>query len=440
MSTELKQEIMDQPEIDAKLQGTLITSHFMHEMKASTDAESFEKARQTLYAMGIKTSYDETRIIFSTMQSHKTQLANAYAQECNGLILERGTWKPLMVPPRSLRFNIDTNQSNKYLHQGLYNVYLANDGTCFNMYWHNDTWCISTAKGYAMNDMKWDGKTYQELITECLAQMNISWDTFTSKLNKNSCYSFGFKHPQFHRFGEGLSTPIYRVWFIQSVNTDIKCENYLWATDESPIPAIQGQTPYCKSISSLQDLYKRSAIALDAFFKTGDVCYGFILRSVNFEVTGYHSDLFIESALLRQIRRIWYENNIIKYCHANQHSKEKVITLNAFLDNGVYEVFLRLFPQYIELFRSYSDVVQQIVTDMINNSRNTTQAATPTAVSSTSANRLTAIELAAHHALTLFTEKVKYNLENKTDDQKRRVFSEFLTSHEHFELLLGCIN
>ena len=187
---------------------------------------NFEDARKALYKLGIKTSYDSNRVIFNTMHSYKNNLNNIYAQECNGLILEMDTWRPLCVPTRTLRYNINDSVSNSFLHQGLYNIFKVQDGTCFNLYYYQHTveqvkpltesmpdltarWVISTASGYEMNNVRWENKTYLELISECLSQINLSWDAFTSALDKNNCYSFGFKHPEFHHFNEGRNFPLY---------------------------------------------------------------------------------------------------------------------------------------------------------------------------------------------------------------------------------------
>ena len=161
---------------------TLATKYFM---QSSTSAES---ARLELYQQGIKTSYNEEVMIFTTLHTAKNTLKNHYLQECNGLILEQKTWRPLVVPPKTLRFNIDTDASNRYLHQGLYHIYKAQDGTCFNLYFYGNKWVISTARGHTMNDVKWNNsKTYQEIITECLEKIGLSWEDFINQLNKKNC-------------------------------------------------------------------------------------------------------------------------------------------------------------------------------------------------------------------------------------------------------------
>ncbi len=320
---------------------TLATSLFMK------SKDSFETARRELYQKGIKTSYNEDLVIFSALHTAKNSMNNLYIQECNGLVLERDSWEPIAVPPRTLRFTIDTEASNKFLHQGLYHVYKAQDGTCFNMYYYNNKWNISTARGYSMDDVKWNAdKTYREIICECLEKIGLTWETFTSQLNIRNCYSFGFRHPSMQKFREGGEVDIYRLWFIQSVCLDVADPKYLWSSDISPLVIIPNQELHPSTVGNLRELYKLSRAALQNYFDKKEVCYGFILRSVNIDQTGEHSDLFIESSLLRQIRRTWYENNIIEQCHKSGWNKETAITMHAFLDVANYENFTKLFPEY----------------------------------------------------------------------------------------------
>ncbi len=418
---------------------TLATVQLMISSSArKSDTTSFEQVRRFLYQQGIKTSYDEDRMIFSTTHPHKNHPV-VYTQECNGLILEMDTWKPLMVPPRSLRFNIDTDVSNKFLHQGLYHVYKAQDGTCFNMYYYNNRWTISTAKGYDMNDVKWDGKSYQQLVTECLEKVNLTWDKFVEQLDKNRCYSFGFKHPEFHRFFENGQS-VYKVWFIQSIDLDMESDYYLWATDKSPIEELKLQEVYEEPIGALKDLYKIAASALENYIENKEICYGFILRSVNMEVTGVHSDLFIESSLMRTIRKFWYENNLIDMCHQAQWSKETVVTLSAYLDSTSYEVFTVLFPQYADRFTEYSNKISKIIEYMCFLTKGETLDAKDSSTSLTDRRELVLSYENGSVALDLLDvmeKSVRYDFANKTYDQKRRVITEYIIHPANLPLLMS---
>jgi hypothetical protein len=426
----------------------LNTQHFM--MEYSDSSENFDMARKALYQLGIKTSYDDTRVIYTTAHAYKNKLVSDYSQECNGLILEKSTWKPLMVPPRNLRFNINTDASNTYLHQGLYHIYKAEDGTCINFYYYNDKWCMSTARGYEMNNIKWETVSYQQLFTECLKEVGMTWETFTNNLDKTRCYSFGFRHPKFHRFYGHTKQVKYKIWFIQSVNLDNLSEQYLWASDKSPTDKINSQEFYTKPVASLRELYKTSVTSLDQYINDSksEPCFGFILRSVNFETTGVHSDLFIESSLMRAIRQIWYENKLINICHTNHWDKEDVITFNAYLDHGLYETFIYLFPQYINRFSYYSKLLQMVVKQMVvlnnNGTKNSLSINTGTVIDdSKQSNTLiedskqsNTVKLVAKNLYDRFTNSVNYNIHGKKEDQKHRVFSEYITHKSNLETLM----
>jgi hypothetical protein len=338
---------------------TLATSYFMQ------THDNLDTARKELYSSGIKSSYNEHVMIFSTLHNARNTMLNRYTQECNGLILERKSWKPLVVPPRSLRYNINTELSNKFLHQGLYHIYEVQDGTCFNMYHYNGCWVISTTRGHTMNDVKWNGdKSYQSIVTECLEKLGLTWETFTQQLDTTRCYSFGFRHPVMQKFREGSSDDIYRIWFIQSVCTAVDNSQYLWSSDACPIAIIPNQEVYNTSVGNFRELYKRAAGSLQDFVDKKEVCYGFILRSVNVEQTEAHSDLYIESSLMRTIRKTWYENNLIDMCHSNKWDKETAIVLHAYLDSKNYEIFQLLFPQYQDRLNEFHSMLDEIATFM----------------------------------------------------------------------------
>ncbi len=407
-------------------------------MRQSSD---LKKARDEIRHMGIRTSYNPKVMIFYTSHVVKNNISSAYAQESNGLILEQGTWRPLVVPPRSLRFNIDTDTSNKFLHQGLYHIYKATDGTSFNMYHYDGRWIISTAKGYDMNSVCWDSLSYQTIISQCLESIGLTWETFTDLLDKSRCYSFGFKHPNFHKFDEGRDTPVHKIWFIQSVNLDVTSNEYLWSSDKTPIGIIEPQPVYCGPVNNLKELYKIASCSLESFLSNKTVNYGFILRSVNFEATRLHSDLYIESALMRSIRRFWYENNLIDLCHKNRWPKETAVTFNAFLDRTTRENFRVLFGRHTSPFAEYTSVLDTVVQYMIELSKSRALASNNTSniSNSLSSTANSVVRYAAEVSLQSFIDNTKYNLTNKSDEEKRRIFSDFVCNPASLELLMPIV-
>ena len=383
---------------------TLATSYLMK------DKKSLQTVRQELSVYGIRVVSNEDVAIFSLTHGTKNTEMNIYKRECNGLILDI-EGNPLVVPPRSLKYNIDTATANKFIHQGLYHIYKVEDGTSFNLYFRKK-WTISTMRGYDMNNVKWgNSATYQEIISECLEQIGLTWDNFVDKLDPSHCYSFGFKHPHMHKFREGKDCDIYKLWFIQSVITDPNNADFLWANSVCPIAIIPSQEMHTNAVANIRDLYKKSADSLTVFKETGEVCYGFILRSVNVEVTHNHSDLFIESSLMRYIRKFCYDNKIIDMCHTNRWDKNTAISLHAFLDKPNYETFKLLFGSQFEKYTSkYEEIFTDIINSMVAKSRDDNAP----------------ISSIAETFLTMFHSKIRYNVSKLSDTELKKTYNDYL--------------
>jgi hypothetical protein len=168
-----------------------------------------------------------------------------------------------------------------------------------------------------------------------------------------------------HKFHENVDAPLFKLWFIQSVCLDDESDKYLWTDDVSPVALVPNQEITTEIVNNLRDLYKSASSALQNYLDNGEVCYGYILRSVNVAQTGEHSDLYIESSLMRTIRQIWYENSLIDQCHKNNWNKELAITLNAYLDMPNYEIFCKLFPGFSREMGVYHNYVTEIVSNMV---------------------------------------------------------------------------
>lgn len=348
-----KQQLMHDSalQLEPKIMPMLATSYFCRQ-------KSFDDIITEFGKFHIKMSYDSKRILFNAYHMLKGQPKNTYTQECNGLILEIGTWRPLVVPPRSLRFNIDTDKANQFLHQSMYTIYEAQDGTLINLYYWQSNWVISTSRGYQMNDVAWDnGQTFQQIVSSILGTLGLTWQQFTSYLSPSCCYTFGFRHKEIHKFQPKNESPS-KIWFVQSVELDENSPGYLWVNDSSPIGLIPGQKRIV-SPNQIQDLYRAASNALKQYLDKGEICYGFILRSNNFECTELHSDLFIESKLMHYIKKTWYDNNIIVHCSKNKIPKTLFICIKAFLYRD--EEFLALFPAYKSLFSWLEEAMYQLI-------------------------------------------------------------------------------
>jgi hypothetical protein len=393
---------------------TLATSYLVQSKK------SLQLLRQELSVYGIRVVSNDDVIIFSSSNVGKNTEMNIYKRECNGLILDLNG-NPLVVPPRSLKYNIDTNIANKFIHQGLYHIYKVEDGTSFNLYYRS-RWTISTMRGYDMNNVKWgNSATYQEIITECLSHIGLTWEDLVDKLDKNQCYSFGFKHPHMHKFREGKDCDIYKLWFIQSVNTDPNHPNYLWANSVCPIAIIPTQELQNNAITNIRELYKKSADSLKSFADTGDICYGYILRSVNVEVTNNHSDLFIESSLMRNIRKFCYDNKLIDLCHNYKWDKDTAISLHAYLDKPNYPTFNLLFgDQFNKYTTKYHEIIENIINNMVKKSFNSDAE----------------ISSVADTFLSMFDNTVRYNVSKLTETELKKTYTDYIMYPESIYILM----
>ena len=181
--------------------------------------KTLSSIRSGLYKKGILSNYNaDGRIV---LYLSKTQRFNKNSRcdqllfnECNGLIIDANNLKILALPPQSFRSNVDTEKITKYLNKDLYDVFLIEDGTTINLYYWSpsNSWRISTARSYDCNNTKWGDITYSEIISELLLINNITTDEFYNSLDKNTSYTFGFKHASMHPFREGAFDPINKLW------------------------------------------------------------------------------------------------------------------------------------------------------------------------------------------------------------------------------------
>jgi hypothetical protein len=146
--------------------------------------------------------------------------------EANGLILEStGTeWIALVIPPRTPKSNnINAGTLDKFYQEDKYLIYKLEDGTIINLYYYKkqenqypSRWVISTARGIEVNTQVFNTVSYQDMFEQSLNNMGLDKEEFYNSLDKNTCYTFGFKHPDMHPFQERKTKPVYKVWFVQS--------------------------------------------------------------------------------------------------------------------------------------------------------------------------------------------------------------------------------
>ena len=181
------------------------------------------------------------RIILS-WDRRQTRSSALLRAECNGPVIDTRTWALLVAPPRAFNPHPKTKEVDRFLaapgDTGLYDVIRVYDGTVISLYrWTHPQkgpiWCLASSNGYDVSGLKWMGpKTYAEIVYEILSAKHPGFTEATGlrllrdhvcagdvrldlpALDPGRCYTFGFRHPNFHPLAADPST----VWNIQTVN------------------------------------------------------------------------------------------------------------------------------------------------------------------------------------------------------------------------------
>jgi hypothetical protein len=351
--------------------------------QAYTGLEDYSAIREAFYNLGIKVSYENDkeeiskvrRFIFTSNKKARNVDSNDLVLESNGLVLEAPEWRPLVIPPLAPRVCIDTKKANLYISKNMYDIYYIEDGTVINLYYYNDSWAMSTIKGIDVSNNVFNTLTYKEMFNESLECMGIIPQEFYDSLNKNTSYTFGFKHPDLHPFMEGKGTPIYKVWFVQMVeikqgleHMDISThEDYFKINRSSIWEKIPNHRISTLQIKSIGAMFNKLKLSYEQFINKGVVCYGFILVAKNhndFIDERDYSVLMLESSLLKFIRELYYDESYTGFSKEKHLNRTKTIIINSFLDNNRTELFSRLFPQFMEKLNSIMKLELKI-TDQI---------------------------------------------------------------------------
>ena len=354
-----------------------------------TGIDDITQLRKDLFKKKIKMSYEplkdnmtKRRVILSSHKSlKKSNSLNELQKECNGLILETdgNKWKILVFPlGTSISETLSTYKISQFIQKNLYDIYYIQDGTIINLYYYDNDWVISTSRGYDMNNCYYNDNSYREMIDEILEKYELNWDLFTSKLNVNKSYTFGFRHHNIHWFNEGKDSSTLKLWFIQSASVNIfnnknnetenknnetsrraqinkKTLSYKWTLNNIKID-IQQKIDF--DVYNTHGLFKHLKPAYQNFINTGKVMYGFLLISKNPNITKSNSTLLFESSLMIYIRKLIYDGNYIITAQKKNYNKNSLILLNSYLDTERYTIFIQLFPQFLDTFEKFNETIE----------------------------------------------------------------------------------
>jgi hypothetical protein len=320
--------------------------------------------------------------------------------EANGLILEStgSDWIALVIPPRTPKsINISAGTLEKFYQEGKYVIYKLEDGTIINLYYYekrnseqnneqtndqNDEqksgWIISTARGIEVNTQVFNTLSYQDMFEQSLENIGLDKQEFYSSLDKNTCYTLGFKHPDMHPFQERQAKPVYKVWFVQSTivspvqgvqnesesDTSVKInKKTLW----KKIPQHIVVKTQFKNVSAIFDARKTSYN--DFIYNKKPINFGYILvaKDVSKFNDKYieYSTVLLESTLMNYIRKLCYDLYRRYEKEYISSSFTKTMIIHAYLSNVNYESFRSIFPQFKYEYDKISKIMQKLVDDIL---------------------------------------------------------------------------
>ena len=167
--------------------------------------KSFEENKKTYGLSGlIYKHFPDEGLYVLKYNKNKADMNNAAIGMCRGLVLCDKTQKIVCVPPRRALgfphfFHLATNQEPQYI-----TCEEFIEGTNVNVFYHNDTWKISTRSTVGANTSYDSDKSFRELFHECL-------DFDLNLLDKEFCYNFVFQHPDNRQIIPIESTKLYLV-------------------------------------------------------------------------------------------------------------------------------------------------------------------------------------------------------------------------------------
>jgi hypothetical protein len=332
------------------------------------------------------------KFVLSTNR-HKADFNIPLIKVCNGLILaieENLKTNKLQV----VVLNVPTNDFNpRFKHRDIlqdlkkYKVSEIQDGTVINLYYDSSMiyetvnkivkvgkWVYATKNSFDVGNLVWRGFSYKQVIDDVFkTYKKFNFDL----LNKSSCYTFGFKHPAFHPFGQieewnenhfliTSTTWIRHLWFIQSVELAT-----LKVQDISHFP--DTEIPIQQEITKLNvaDIIKKLNRSLTDAQYVQPAFFGLILRAADNsgECDGEFSDILIESKLWNEIRYLIYQlpfhpDKDIRDKQEENYKNMNYVILSNYLNFQNRAIFTAVFSQFNLHFLRYKNIIYSI-TDRI---------------------------------------------------------------------------
>jgi hypothetical protein len=372
---------------------------------------------QQIVPINIKVSYEinhggsRVRFILASRRD-KANYSIPLVRQSNGLIFEvfanaeQWSLKLLCIPPNDLIISPAHDQLRDAVTKGKYNIFNVEDGTVFNMYWDiaTNAWIRSTKNSTNIDELVWRGYKYADIIDDVLIHRFGStevWNIMLGKLRKDLTYSFAYKHPAHHPYGQPA------IWKTGARLADkVKTEQPLaehnsarviakkWIADIWLVSVHDWRGKNIDNLDALAPIPRRLALSFnltlaDMLNRNNEATiacpsgitvgpskhiphFGYILRSKD----GSQPDVLLESKIWTSIRQLIYQmphaNNSADFSRLKDRFNDmNALIMDIFVDMTKKGEFLALFPQYVNTFVNYDKFADDVVARLLD--------ATPTA-------------------------------------------------------------
>jgi hypothetical protein len=348
--------------------------------------------------------------------------------ECNGLVLDARTWRPLAVPPCAFAALPAAKVLDERLAAGDYDIVRVDDGTVVTVYsWEHPAdgtvWAIGSSNGFDVSNLYWCGPlTYAEVFVDLarrrypdfVAETGLGLEKDSDggtrlrfdKLDCDYCYTIGFRHHNYHP----VRADPERMWVVQCT--------YLGG----PAPAVEfgggrlpglppqtvctadeipgaGWPPTAGSLREIgKEAFERAAVFIateagerrDSRALPSELNYGYMLRA---RAGTSLPDLLVETPLLSNVRRVIYERPP-RNIRDNITSGDRIAysAVRAFLTIPMRATFLALCPEWKETYANFSEFANKVIEHAVHVARQKSlpgsRVPRPTTVTSLLAERL----------------------------------------------------
>lgn len=303
--------------------------------------KSFEENKENYSLNGlIYKHFPEESLYVLKYNKNKADINNAYIGMCRGLVVCDKTNKVVAIPPRkSIGFP-------QFLHITTNVPELKNELTCeefiegtnVNVFFHENSWKLSTRSTVGANTSYDSTKTFRELFMECL-QFDLD------KLDRDYCYNFVFQHPDNKQIIPMTEKRIYLVGAYKIEETGIveyspvHIQSYLETTCNISI-SIPKEFNYDFNNMTLNDV---ADIARNLSYTD---------HGIMFKTNQYRTKILSDKyTFVRALKGDTNQNNLL----------ERYLVV---MKNKMIKQYLIYFPEVKEDFQEYTKIVNEIIDNL----------------------------------------------------------------------------